>query len=183
MKSMINIKDVVGGFYRLLFKSPEMELVASLRENECRLCQARRKRKCSHCGCFLPAKQRRVSETNQCPLGKWGDNESLVYMFDGEQPQVFLYSYYRIVRHNAQFLHQVNVIESRLRSIVELPTKNSFSRYKEFGIQSVLYSYPELDSRSKHLIAKDLENKFEAVRTNFIYEQISRKRNKRKKTS
>ena len=70
---MINIKDVSKGFYRLLIKDAEVENISIKRWKVCNECFERRGNKCAVCGCYLPAKTRCISDTNDCPDGNWFD--------------------------------------------------------------------------------------------------------------
>ena len=71
-------KDVFTGFRNLLFRKDKLvEHVANERLEKCFDCESRMDypTRCMECGCFIPAKVRCISDTNDCPAGKWYDPE------------------------------------------------------------------------------------------------------------
>jgi hypothetical protein len=67
----LNFKDIYRGWKNLIFKSNSVEYIARGRYDVCKKCLARKGSLCTDCGCYLPAKQRAISRTNDCPNGYW----------------------------------------------------------------------------------------------------------------
>ena len=65
-----NLKEIISGWKNFTFPNIEVEIIATDRMIACLDCEKiTREKKCSLCGCFLPAKVRSLTST--CPLKKW----------------------------------------------------------------------------------------------------------------
>lgn len=179
------IIDIIRGFFFLMFKRRDIEIVARQRIRECANCEFRKRAKCTLCGCFVPAKTRCVSETNDCPNGYWGDNEEILNIIKHKsKPSVFVFRYKRYVQaQDADMIEFIDGMYGQLYDIMYNDRTLSFTKYKEIAIGHVLYACRKLNRTTINIIMKDLENKFEGIRIKFIYEQISKEREKRKRTT
>jgi hypothetical protein len=62
--------EIVSGWKNYMFKSEEVESIAKKRLITCLNCEHITKNKrCSKCGCFIPAKVRSLK--SKCPKGFW----------------------------------------------------------------------------------------------------------------
>ena len=62
-------EEITTGWKNVVFKDPEVELVANQRALICAQCPFNKHNVCSKCGCPLTAKTR--SPKSKCPEGKW----------------------------------------------------------------------------------------------------------------
>ena len=76
------IKQIIEGYFKLMFKDPKVEKIAKYRKSVCDVCpkkghlvnistlgiNIKAVQQCKDCGCILVAKQRSSSE---CPMNKW----------------------------------------------------------------------------------------------------------------
>ncbi len=70
---MSQTKEILDGFYNLIFPDNEVEEIAKKRLVICYECPIRTNNKCDKakggCGCYLAAKTRSVNSS--CPKNKW----------------------------------------------------------------------------------------------------------------
>jgi hypothetical protein len=68
---MIDIKQIIQGYGRLLSNDMKSAILAEERQKLCAECPFKTlANTCSKCGCYIPAKTR--SDAAECPDGKWG---------------------------------------------------------------------------------------------------------------
>ena len=70
-KTFEKIRDVLEGWFNMLFRRRYMAELARARLTECNGCEFKKLKTntCGICGCFLPAKARVFRQ--KCPEGKW----------------------------------------------------------------------------------------------------------------
>jgi hypothetical protein len=67
---MSKVKEIISGWKNYVFPSEEVERIAIHRMETCLDCpKLKDNKRCSLCGCFMPAKVRSIMST--CPLKKW----------------------------------------------------------------------------------------------------------------
>lgn len=69
MLSVKKVKEIAAGWYYLLFRKEQIEMLALERVAICSSCSHNTGTKCGLCGCPLQAKMRSPDST--CPGGKW----------------------------------------------------------------------------------------------------------------
>ena len=68
MNTVLN--EIFLGWKNYIFKSKELEILAKKRIEICINCEKfKTSKRCSLCGCFMPAKVR--NQYSKCPLKKW----------------------------------------------------------------------------------------------------------------
>jgi hypothetical protein len=63
------LKDILDGWYNVVWPSEAIEKEAERRAVICSQCPMNQDNKCKKCGCYLVAKLR--STNSKCPLNKW----------------------------------------------------------------------------------------------------------------
>lgn len=194
---MINLKDVFKGFYRLVVRTPQTEKLAQYRRSECDICKYKTKvRTCSVCKCFLPAKQRCLSSTNDCPFRKWGENDDIVAVYRGEiealNAKDSLINIVKIKREYSDFYfgfpYRSDFLECALSNLFNdlYYYGRAYSEIKDEILRTVLSSNGHSDKRRVNEVYMKVYKSLEDLRLSYYKEifedeQICRKREERKR--